>query len=75
MDFNTADGFGIVLETGLTLVLVNVKGLWGAGALREPTDSDRSFPVMLTLNIVLAALGIFQQMLDFRSGVSCFGFG
>ena len=46
MDFNTADGFGIVLETGLTLVLVNVKGLGGAGALRELIDSNRSFPVM-----------------------------
>ena len=23
MDFNTADGFGMVLETGLSLVLVN----------------------------------------------------
>ena len=31
MDFNTVDAFGMVLETGLTLVLVNVKGLGGAG--------------------------------------------
>ena len=31
MDLNTADGFGMILETGLTLVLVNVKGLEGAG--------------------------------------------
>ena len=31
MDSNTADGFGIVLETGLALVLVNVKGLGGQG--------------------------------------------
>ena len=50
------DGFGMVLETGLTLVLVNVKGLGGAGALREPIDSNWSFPVMSTFSIVLAAL-------------------
>ena len=31
IDFNTVDAFGIVLETGLTLVFVNVKGLGGAG--------------------------------------------
>ena len=31
IDFTTVDAFGIVLETGLTLVLVNVKGLGGAG--------------------------------------------
>ena len=31
MDFNTADGFGVVLETRLTLVLVNMKDLGGAG--------------------------------------------
>ena len=75
MDFNTVDGFGMVFETGMTLVLVNVKGLGGAGALREPMDSNRSFPVMSTLSIVLAALEIFRHMLDFRSSVSCFGFG
>ena len=74
MDLNTADGFGMVLETGLTLVLVNVKGLVGAGALREPIDSNRSFPVMSTLSIVLAALEFFRHMLDFRSSVSFFGF-
>ena len=38
MDFNTADRFGMVLETGLTLVLENVKGLGGAGVLPERTD-------------------------------------
>ena len=73
--FNTADGFGMGLETKLTLVLMNVKGLGGAGALREPIDSDRSFPVMSTFSIVLAALETFRHMLDFRSGVSCLGFG
>ena len=59
MDFSTVDVFGMVLETGLTLVLVNEKGLGGAGALREPIDSNRSFPVMLTFIIVLAALEFF----------------
>ena len=59
MDSNTADGFGMVLETGLTLVLVSVKGIGGAGALREPIDSNRSFPVISTLSIVLVALEIF----------------
>ena len=42
MDFNTADDFGMVLGTGMTSVLVNVKDLGGggggAGALREPID-------------------------------------
>ena len=30
-DFSTLDAFGMFLETGLTLVLVNVKSLRGAG--------------------------------------------
>ena len=30
-DVNTVDAFRIVLETGLTLVLVNVKGFGGGG--------------------------------------------
>ena len=34
MDFRTVDAFGMFLETGLTLVLVNAKGLRGA----ERTD-------------------------------------
>ena len=33
VDFNIMDVFGIALETVLTLVLVNVKGLGGTGAL------------------------------------------
>ena len=36
MDFNTVNAFRMVLEIGLTLVLVNVKGLGGAGVLGEP---------------------------------------
>ena len=49
MDLKIVDGFVMVLETGLTLVLVNVKGL-GGEALREPMDSNRSFPVMSTIS-------------------------
>ena len=71
MDFNTADGFVMVLKTELTLVLVNVKGLGGARALREPIDSNRSFPVMLIFSIVLGALETFWHMIDFGSSVSC----
>ena len=41
--------------------------------LRGLIDSNRSFPVMLTLKIVLAAFEIFSHMLDFRSSVSCLG--
>ena len=33
MDFSTMDTFGMILETGLTLVLVNVKGSRRVGAL------------------------------------------
>ena len=75
MDFNTVDAFGVVLETGLTLVLVNVKGLGGAGALRELIDSNRSFPVMSTISTVLAGLETLRYMQDFKSSESCLGFG
>ena len=65
MDFKTTDGFGMILGTGLALVLVNVKGLGGGGGGgREPMDSNRSFPAMSTLRIVLEALEIFRHMLD-----------
>ena len=33
-------------------MFVKVKGLGGAGALREPMDSNSSFPVILTPSIV-----------------------
>ena len=56
IDFSTVDAFGMVFKTGLTLVLVNLKVTGGAGALREPMDSNRLFPVMSTFNIVLAKL-------------------
>ena len=74
INFSTVDAFGMVLETGLTLVLMNLNGAGGTGALREPIDSNRSFPVMSTFNIILAALETLRTMLDFRSRVSCFGF-
>ena len=56
---------------------VNVKGLGGGGgvALRGPIDSNRSFPVMSTFNIILAALETLQHMLDFISSVSRLGYG
>ena len=38
-------------------------------------DSNKSFPVMSTLRIVFAAFEILRHMLDFRSSVSCLGFG
>ena len=55
MDFSTVDAFGMLLESVLTLVLVNVKGSGRAGTLRESIDSNKSFPVMLSFGIVLAA--------------------
>ena len=69
------DGFEVVLEPEFTLVLVKVKGLGRAGALREPIDSNSSFPVILTSNIVFATLETFRHMLDFRSSMSCLRFG
>ena len=38
-------------------------------------DSNRSFPVMLTLKKVFVALKIFRHMLDFKSSMSCLGLG
>ena len=75
MDFSTVDAFGMVSEAGLTLVLVNVKGLGGAWAPREPIDSNRLFPVMSTFSIALASLESLRHMLDFRYRVPCLGFG
>ena len=46
------DGFEVTLEPEFTWVLVRVNGLGGAGALREPMDSNSSFPVTLTPSIV-----------------------
>ena len=75
MDFKIMDGLLMVLETGLTFVLVNVNGLGGAGALREPMDSNSSFPVMSILSIEFAAFEIFRHTPDFKSNVSCLRLG
>ena len=69
------DGFEMVLEPEFTLVLVNVKGLGGAGALSEPIDSNSSFPVTVTRSMVFATLETLRHMLDFRSSMSCSGLG
>ena len=74
VDFKVMDGFEVVLVDEFTLVLVNVKGLGGgegggAGALREPIDSSRSFPVISTPKIFLAAFETLRHMLDFGSSV------
>ena len=60
MDFKIVDGFVIYLGTEFTLVLVNVNGFGGgAGALRDPMDSNRFFPVMLTLRLFQMRLKFF----------------
>ena len=69
------DGFVVTLEPEFTWVLVKVKGLGGAGALREPMDSNSSFPVILTPSIVLATVETLRHMLDFRLSMSCLGLG
>ena len=68
------DGFEVVLEPEFTLVLLKVKGLGGARALREPIDSNSSFPVILTPSMIFATLETSRHMLDFRSSMSCLGF-
>ena len=70
------DGFVVdTLELEFTWVLVKVKGLGGAGALREPINSNSSFPVILTPSIVLATVETLRHMLDFRLSMSCLGLG
>ena len=51
------------------------KGPRGAGALREPMDSNSSFPVILTPSIVFATVETLWHMLDFRLSMSCLGLG
>ena len=46
-----------------------------SGALREPMESNRSFPMMSTLRIDFAPFEIFPHMLDFKSSMSCLGLG
>ena len=78
VDFNVVSGFEVDFEVEFALVLANEKGLGGlggSGALRGPTDSNRSFAVMSNLRIFLAACETLRHMLNFRSSVSCFGFG
>ena len=84
VDFKVMDGFEVVLVDEFTLVLVNVKKGLGEGgggrgeggrALREPINSNRSFPVMSNLRIFLAACETLRHILDFRSSVSCLGLG
>ena len=71
VDFNVMDGLEVVLVDEFTLVHVNVKILGGgAGALRESIDSNRSFPVISTPKMFLAALETFRHILEFRSRVS-----
>ena len=69
------DDLEVTLEPEFTWVFVKVKGLGRAGALREPMDSNSSFPVILTPSIVFATLETFRDMLDFRLSMSCLGFG
>ena len=69
------DGFEVTLQPEFTWVLVKVKGLRGAGTLREPMDSNSSFPVILTPSIVFATVETLRHMLDFRLSMSCLGFG
>ena len=69
------DGFEVTLEPEFTWVLVKVNGLGGAGALREPMDSNNSFPVTLTPSIVLATVETLWHILDFRFSMSCLGLG
>ena len=66
IDFNTVDGFGMVLETELTLLLMNMKGLGEAGLLREPIDSNRSFPVMSIFSIVFGGFVNFSAHARFQ---------
>ena len=56
-------------------MFVKVKGLGGAGALRELKDSNSSFPVILMPSLGFATLETFQHMLDFRLSMSCLGLG
>ena len=54
MDFNVS-GFVVDFKFEFSLVLAIEKGLGGAGMLRGPIDSNRSFAVTSNLRIFLAA--------------------
>ena len=49
----------------MTLVLVNLNGAGGAGALRGPIDSNRSFPMMSTFNILFGCIRNFSTKARF----------
>ena len=51
MDFRTVNAFEMGLETGFTLVLMNLNYTGATGVLRELIDSNRSFPVISTFNL------------------------
>ena len=74
VDFSV-DGLMRCFEAEFTLAFVNVNGLGGAEALREPIYSNSSFPVIPTFRMFLAALEILRHMLDFKSSMSCLGLG
>ena len=46
MDFKTVDAFGMVLETGLTSVLVTLNGAGRIGVLRGPTNTKKIFSIV-----------------------------
>ena len=61
VDFSV-DGLMRCFGAEFTLAFVNVNGLRAAGALREPIDSNSSFPVIPTFRMFLAALEILRHM-------------
>ena len=65
MDFSVVVAFGMVLEAGSILVLVNLSGIGGARTLRVPTDLNVVLPVISRFKIVLAAFETLQHTLDF----------
>ena len=46
MDFKTVDTFGMLLETGLTSVIVTLNGAGRAGVLRGPTNTKKIFSIV-----------------------------
>ena len=73
--FKVLDGFERRVDLGTRELEGFMGGGGGAGALRDPIDSNRSFPVMSTLKKFLAAFEIFRHMLDFKSNMSCLAVG
>ena len=69
VDFIVMDGFGGRVYFG-TRECEGFGG--GAGALRSPIDSNRSFAVTSNLRMFLAAWETFRHIPDFRQCVSNF---